>query len=267
MIDWQTRPYWVMGVVNVTPDSFSDGGRFLRRDAALRHAERLLSQGAHILDLGAESTRPNAPPVSEQEELDRLMPVLTALSEITDVPLSVDTSKPAVMQAALQVGVKLLNDVRAFQLLGCESLLSAYPRTSVCVVHMQGEPQTMQQAPSYDDVVSEVVDFWRSRIECLQLTPERTLLDPGFGFGKTLAHNISLFKSIPRLVELGYPLLIGVSRKSMLGQICAIDDPAQRDAASVAAAVLAIKLGAKVVRVHDVASTVQALTINEVLGS
>lgn len=265
-MDWQSKPYWVMGVVNITPDSFSDGGHFLQSDAALRHAEELIAEGASILDLGAESTRPNATPVTEQQELDRLMPVLERLKQLSDVPISIDTSKPAVMKEALRLGVDLLNDVRSFRVLGADKLVQLDKhKTSVCIMHMQGEPSTMQENPQYQDVVTDVMAFWQERINVLQLDAARILLDPGFGFGKGFTHNVALFKAIPTLAALGYPLLIGVSRKRMIGEITGQVNASERVAGSVAAAVEAVRLGAKVVRVHDVAQTVQALKVSRVL--
>lgn len=256
-----------MGVVNITPDSFSDGGRFLQRDAALLHAEQLIADGAHLLDLGAESTRPGAQPISVQEELDRLMPVLTALREQTDMPISIDTSKPKVMQAALSVGVQMINDVRAFQTSHAAEVVRPYTSVSLCVMHLQGDPQSMQQQPYYDDVVQEVKAFLQVRVSELLVDKSRLVLDPGFGFGKNLAHNITLFRDLPELVALGYPVLAGVSRKRMIGELTGREPSHERQAGSVAAAVEAVRLGAKIVRVHDVAQTRDALLVASALGA
>ncbi len=267
MINWQSKPYWIMGVVNITPDSFSDGGRFLQRDKALRHAEQLIADGAHILDLGAESTRPGAQPIGAQEELDRLMPVLIALRELSDMPISIDTSKPEVMKAALTVGVEMINDVRAFSVSGAAEVVRAYSDASLCVMHIQGEPQSMQYRPSYQDVVQEVQQFLKNRIATLDVDSLRLVLDPGFGFGKNLDHNIALFRALPKLVALGFPVLAGVSRKRMIGELTGRDNPVERQAGSVAAAVEAVRLGAKIVRVHDVAQTRDALLVASALGA
>jgi len=256
-----------MGVVNITPDSFSDGGQFLQRDSALRHAEQLIADGAHILDLGAESTRPGAQPISAQEELDRLMPVLIALREQTDMPISIDTSKPEVMQSVLSVGVEMINDVRAFRLAGAAEVVRPYDDVALCVMHIQGEPQSMQQQPNYDDVVQEVKAFLQHRIVDLAVDSARIVLDPGFGFGKNLDHNIALFRALPALISSGLPVLAGVSRKRMIGELTGRESPHERQAGSVAAAVEAVRLGAKIVRVHDVAQTRDALLVASALGA
>ncbi len=267
MIDWQSQKYWVMGVVNITPDSFSDGGHFFQRDNALRHAQKLITEGAHILDLGAESTRPGAQAIGIQEELDRLMPVLIALRSVTNMPLSIDTSKPEIMQEALSIGVEMINDVRAFQLLNAVDVVRAYPDTTLCVMHIQGEPQSMQNQPVYDNVVQDVQAFLQSRVADLSVDKARIVLDPGFGFGKNLAHNITLFRALPELVALGFPVLAGVSRKRMIGELTGRVNPLDRQVGSVAAAVEAVRLGAKIVRVHDVAQTHDALTVASALGA
>jgi dihydropteroate synthase len=267
VIEWNAKDYWIMGVVNITPDSFSDGGRFLQRDNALRHAEQLIADGAHILDLGAESTRPGAQPIGAQEELDRLMPVLIALRELSDTPISIDTSKPEVMHAALSVGVEMINDVRAFAVSGAAEVVRAYSDASLCVMHIQGDPQSMQLRPSYKDVVQEVQQFLKNRIATLDVNSSRLVLDPGFGFGKNLDHNIALFRALPKLVALGFPVLAGVSRKRMIGELTGRDNPVERQAGSVAAAVEAVRLGAKIVRVHDVAQTRDALLVASALGA
>lgn len=266
LIDFQAKPYWVMGVVNITPDSFSDGGQFLQTQAAVDHALALIEAGADILDLGAESTRPGASLVSVEEELARLLPVVMALRQQTQIPISIDTSQPQVMQACLEAGASMINDVRALQLPNASEIVQAFPNVPVCLMHMQGEPQTMQQQPRYASVVDEVIAFLQTRIQQLAIDANRVVLDPGFGFGKTLEQNIELFQAIPRLVSLGYPVLIGVSRKSMIGQLTGQQQPLNRQAGSVAAAVEAVRLGAKIIRVHDVRATVDALTVTKALS-
>ncbi|WP_028455338.1 dihydropteroate synthase [Chitinilyticum litopenaei] len=252
----------VMGIVNVTPDSFSDGGRHASTAAAVAHARRLIEEGADILDIGGESTRPGAAFVPEQEEIDRVLPVLEALLG-DGVPLSIDTRKPAVMAAALAVGVDLVNDIAALEGDGALALLAGHS-AGVCLMHKQGEPQTMQAAPVYSDVVAEVSGYLLERHAhaCLAgITAERILLDPGFGFGKNFEHNRELFRALPEmLAQLPAPLLVGVSRKRMLGDITgrAVD---ARMPASVAAALLAALAGVAVIRVHDVSETVDALQV------
>jgi dihydropteroate synthase len=251
----------VMGIVNVTPDSFSDGGRHASTALAIAHARMLLEEGADILDIGGESTRPGAAEVSVQEELDRVLPVIEGLRG-EGVPLSIDTWKPEVMRAALDAGACLVNDVNALQ---AEGALAAVAQSdaAVCLMHKQGTPRTMQQQPEYRDVVAEVLAFLRERImaaEAAGIARARICIDPGFGFGKTLAHNLALLRGIPELNTLGVPLLAGLSRKSMLGAITGrgVDE---RLAASVAAAMLAVQQGAAIVRVHDVRETVDALKV------
>ncbi|GAA4332625.1 dihydropteroate synthase [Pigmentiphaga soli] len=251
----------VMGVVNVTPDSFSDGGRHATLEAAVAHARRLVEEGADLLDIGGESTRPGAAPVSEAEELERVLPLVEALRD-AGVPLSVDTAKPAVMRAVLDAGADMINDIRAFDT--PEALAAvAGGQCGVCAMHMRGEPRTMQQAPRYDDVVAEVRDFLAARAGALRdagVAARRICLDPGFGFGKTAEHNFRLLHELPALAAAGYPLLIGVSRKSMIG--AATGKPVgERTAGSVAAALAAIARGAAIVRVHDVAATVDAIKV------
>ncbi len=258
-----TRPR-IMGILNVTPDSFSDGGRFDRLDAALRHAEAMCAAGADIIDIGGESTRPGAAPVSEAEELERVIPVIEAIRRDLEVPISIDTSKPAVMRAAVAAGATLINDVNALRAPGAlEAAVEA--GVPVCLMHMQGEPRTMQQAPHYDDVVAEVRDFLLARAEaCVAAGIPRhaILLDPGFGFGKTLAHNLALLRELPALTATGYPVLVGISRKSMLGRLTGREVD-QRLAAGLAAAVLALEGGARILRVHDVPETRDALRVWE----
>lgn len=259
----------LMGILNVTPDSFSDGGSYNRLDAALAHAERLLADGADILDIGGESTRPGAPYVSPEEELQRVLPVLQRLAAL-QVPLSLDTRRTSVMRAALQAGaVDLINDVSALEDDGALALVAA-ANVGICLMHKQGNPDTMQQQPDYADVVQEVGSYLARRIElCLEngIARDRLLADPGFGFGKTLEHNLELLRALPQLEALaGAPLLVGMSRKSMLGAITGEPQPDQRLGASVAAALLAAQRGAKVIRVHDVKATHQALQVWQALG-
>jgi len=251
----------VMGIVNVTPDSFSDGGKTLRPAAALAHAHRLIADGAGILDIGGESTRPGALPVRVQEELDRVMPVIEGLHG-APVPLSVDSCKPEVMCAALAAGVSMINDINALQHAEALSAVAA-SNVAVCLMHKQGCSQTMQQQPQYRDVLSEVKAFLRQRIEAAGvagIARERIVIDPGFGFGKTLAHNLELLRRLDEFNELGVVLQVGLSRKSMLGAITG-QDVEHRLPASVTAALLAVQRGAKLVRVHDVRATVDALKV------
>ncbi len=250
-----------MGIVNVTPDSFSDGGQHLGRDAALAHAQQLIAEGAAILDIGGESTRPGAPPVGLQEELDRVMPVLEGLRG-APVPLSIDTRKPAVMRAALAAGAAMVNDIAALQEPGALAAVGAGD-AAVCLMHKQGDPQTMQAQPHYADVVGEVKQFLRARIaaaEAAGIARERIVADPGFGFGKALGHNLALLRDLAALRDLGVPLLAGLSRKSMLGAITG-QDVEHRLPASLAAALIAVQHGAAIVRVHDVRATVDALKV------
>lgn len=272
---WQTarfdldlsRPR-VMGIVNATPDSFYDGGRHAATDAAMRHCDRLVADGADILDIGGESTRPGAATPDLAEELARVMPVIRHAVSL-GVPVSVDTSRPEVMQAALDAGADILNDVRALQRPGALAVLAAHPGAGACLMHMQGEPGTMQAQPAYGDVVAEVGDWLAARLAevvAAGVAPGRVLLDPGIGFGKTPAHNLTLLQhqgAVER--RAGRPLLIGWSRKSTLGQVTG--RPAdQRLAASVAAALAAAQQGAAVLRVHDVAETVDAIKVWQAAG-
>jgi len=256
-----SRPQ-VMGIINVTPDSFSDGGKYTALDAAIAHAKQLIAEGADILDIGGESTRPGAEPVSLQEELKRVLPLIKALSPTTPVPLSIDTYKPEVMRAAIEAGAHIVNDVRALQEPGALDAV-ANSNVGVCLMHMQGMPQTMQLNPSYQDVVSEVSRFLQDRAHaCLArgIAAERIVIDPGFGFGKTKEHNIALIQHLNALADLGYPLLVGLSRKSVLGKIAGGDEQ-QRLHAGLAASVISVMKGAKIVRVHDVKATVDALKV------
>ncbi len=255
-----SRPL-VMGIVNVTPDSFSDGGRHLLHDAAISHARQLIAEGADILDIGGESTRPGASVVEVQEELDRVMPVIEGLRDV-GVPLSIDTCKAAVMRAALAAGVHMVNDINALQ--QPEALAAvANSNAAVCLMHKQGLPKSMQIEPHYDDVVTEVFAFLQSRIraaEAAGVARQRIVIDPGFGFGKTLAHNLDLLRNLQKFTELKVPLLAGLSRKSMLGAITG-QDVNNRLPASLAAALLAVQRGASIVRVHDVQATCDVLKV------
>lgn len=252
----------VMGILNVTPDSFSDGGRYTVLDDAFRQAERMVTEGADLLDIGGESTRPGADAVVLDEELERVIPVIEQLRARVDVPLSIDTSKPAVMRAAVEAGAALVNDVSA---LGADGAVETLVELDVpvCLMHMQGEPRTMQQAPQYDDVVADIIEYLQARAtacEAAGLSRDRLLVDPGFGFGKTLDHNVALLARLDEFARLGLPVLVGLSRKSMVGALAG-RDVGERMPASVAAALLAVQRGARIVRVHDVGPTVDALTI------
>lgn len=255
------RPH-VMGIVNVTPDSFSDGGKFASSELAIHHALQLISEGADILDIGGESTRPGAIPVSLDEELSRVIPVIEALSKIATVPISIDTYKPEVMRQAIAAGVDIVNDVRALQEPGALEIVAA-SKAGVCLMHMQGNPQTMQIDPQYDNVVEEVKQFLLERLHAAEhagISQERILLDPGFGFGKRTVHNIALIQNLEQLAAIGQPLLVGLSRKSVLGAIVGGDEQ-QRLHAGLAASVISAMKGAKILRVHDVKATVDALKV------
>lgn len=256
-----TRPH-VMGIVNVTPDSFSDGGKYSSTDLAVAHALQLIAEGADILDIGGESTRPGADPVGLEEELRRVIPVIEALSKVSTVPLSIDTYKPEVMRAAIDAGADIVNDICALRGDGALEIV-ANSNAGICLMHMQGNPQTMQINPKYSDVVAEVKQFLGDRVEaCLAhgIAKERIMLDPGFGFGKTTAHNVALIQHLDSFVGLGFPLLVGLSRKSVLGKIAGGDEQ-QRLHAGLAASVISVMKGAKIVRVHDVKATVDALKV------
>jgi dihydropteroate synthase len=257
----------VMGILNTTPDSFSDGGSYysgnaFSLDLALHRAEQMLSEGARIIDVGGESTRPGSATVSAQEELDRVVPVVEALVSKLDALVSVDTSTARVITESAKKGASLINDVRALQRDGA-LVAAAESGLPICLMHMQGQPDNMQQSPAYCDVVAEVTDFLRSRIEACRaqaIAPERIVLDPGFGFGKTLAHNLALLQRLPELGALGYPLLVGMSRKSMVAQL--LNRPVnERLPGSLALALLAAQRGAAIIRVHDVAATVDVLKV------
>lgn len=253
----------VVGIVNVTPDSFSDGGSHATLDAAYAHALRLVEEGADMLDIGGESTRPGAAEVDAAEEIRRIVPLIERLAAATTVPLSVDTSKPEVMRAAVGAGAGMINDVFALRREGALDT-AAELGVPVCLVHMQGEPRGMQDAPDYDDVVGEVHRFLTDRLfscELAGIDRRRVLVDPGFGFGKTLEHNLALLRATARFAELGAGAYVGVSRKSMIGQLTGRDDARERVSGSVAAALVAVQRGALLVRVHDVAATVDALAV------
>jgi dihydropteroate synthase len=252
----------IMGVLNVTPDSFSDGGRFDRVDAALEHAMEMVAQGAHIIDVGGESTRPGAQAVSVEQELERVIPVIETIRQNSDIPLSIDTSKPQVMQAAVDAGANLVNDVNACRTDGAVECCAELG-VPVCLMHMQGEPRTMQQHPVYENVVEDVVAFLRERVSvCIDAGIERDciIIDPGFGFGKSLQHNLQLLQGLERICALDLPLLVGFSRKSMFGAI--LDRPVdERLFGSLAATVIAWQKGARFFRIHDVAATRDALKV------
>jgi dihydropteroate synthase len=258
----------VMGIVNVTPDSFTDGGMYLTTDDAVRHGARLVDEGADVLDVGGESTRPGAEPVDVDEELRRVIPVIEGLTEIQQTtPISIDTRKPEVARAALEAGARIVNDVTAGR---DGAMLEAVADTGAGIVlmHMLGEPQTMQDDPRYEDVVAEVHEFLRERIEAAVfagIAEERVCVDPGIGFGKNVEHNLALLRSVSALRLLGAAVMVGASRKRFIGVLTGAEDPADRVEGSLAAAVLAASLGADVVRVHDVAPTVRALRVADAI--
>lgn len=252
----------VMGVLNVTPDSFSDGGRFYAPDAAVDHALRMVAAGADIIDIGGESTRPGADEVPVQQELDRVMPIIESLADRVDAVISIDTSKPPVMREAVAAGAGLINDVHALRADGALDTARELD-AAVCLMHMQGTPRNMQANPRYDDVVAEVRDFLGERVrECLAagMSRERLIVDPGFGFGKTLEHNLDLLRGMRKLMDLGVPVLAGLSRKSFVGKLTGNDDD-DRVFGSIAFALAAVREGASIVRAHDVKATVDALKI------
>lgn len=251
----------VMGIVNVTPDSFSDGGKFNTTDKAIQHALTLVEEGADILDIGGESTRPGATPVPLDEELKRVIPVIQGLRDV-GVPLSIDTYKPEVMRAAIEAGADIVNDVCALQEPNALEIV-APSQVGICLMHMQGRPQTMQADPHYDNVVQEVAEFLASRLKAAEqagIDRSRIVLDPGFGFGKRTAHNLTLLNEMQAIQALGQPLLVGLSRKSVLGQVLG-SNVDERLHASIAASVISVMKGASIVRVHDVKPTVDALKI------
>jgi len=257
----------IAGIINVTPDSFSGDG-LASTEAAIAHGLKLADDGADLLDVGGESTRPGAQPVSADEEIARIVPVIEALAKRTTLPISIDTSKPQVMRAAVAAGAGLINDVYALRLDGALDAAAAL-RVPVCLMHMQGEPRTMQDDPHYDDVVSEVRRFLAERIFACEMSgidKKRIIADPGFGFGKTLEHNLALLRALDEFSALGVPLLAGLSRKAMIGALTGRDKHAERAAGSAAAALIAVQKGAAIVRVHDVAATRDALAVWEAVA-
>jgi len=252
----------IMGILNVTPDSFSDGGRFHRQDAALVQVERMIEAGADIIDIGGESTRPGAQEVGLEEELSRVVGIVEAIRARFDIPISVDTVKPEVMRETVSRGADLINDVMALQMPGALSM-AARLKVPVCLMHMQGQPRTMQLAPSYQDVVSEVMAFLSERAAAAidaGVAQQHILLDPGFGFGKTLEHNYQLLAGLERMLQLDFPLLVGMSRKSMIGKLLNRETD-QRLAGSLSCALLAAQAGAHIIRVHDVKETADLLRV------
>ncbi len=261
LLNFQDGPK-VMGVLNVTPDSFSDGGRFERLDDALRQCEQMIDAGVDIIDVGGESTRPGAQAISETQESDRVMPVVEALLEHFGVALSVDTSTPSIMRAATAAGVAMINDVRAFERPGAIDAIKD-PDVALCVMHMRGQPGSMQDQPSYNNVVAEVRDYLHQRVAALTgagVALERLVLDPGFGFGKSLEHNLALLASLPVLSVENRPIMVGVSRKRMIGEMTG-RPIAERDRASAITAAFAVLDGAAIIRAHDVAATRDAIQV------
>ncbi|MBA6222820.1 dihydropteroate synthase [Colwellia sp. MB02u-18] len=251
-----------MGILNVTPDSFSDGGKYTQFDYALEQAEQMIADGAIIIDIGGESTRPGAKAVSESDELARVIPVLKAIKQRFNIVVSIDTSKASVMSAAIDAGADMINDVRALQNDGCLAAI-ANSNIPVCLMHMQGIPKNMQNSPSYDDVINDIIVFFQQRIDtCISagIARERLILDPGFGFGKTLEQNFYLLANLSKFNQLGLPLLAGLSRKSMIGNLLN-REVEQRLAGSLATAIIAAQQGAHIIRVHDVQETVDALKV------
>ncbi len=250
----------VMGILNVTPDSFSDGGQFLAQDSALAQAKQMVTDGAGIIDVGGESTRPGAAIVSIEEEISRVVPVIQAIHSEIDIPISIDTSKPEVMRAAIKAGAGLINDVRALTIDG--ALQAAVDcDVPICLMHAQGSPQTMQDDPHYDDVVSNVIDFLSERVSVCEkagISRHKLILDPGFGFGKRATHNLQLMKHLGKIIDLELPVLVGVSRKSMIGKLLNVSVE-ERLAASLSLATISVWQGAKIIRSHDVRETVQAI--------
>ncbi|MEC7081503.1 MAG: dihydropteroate synthase [Pseudomonadota bacterium] len=258
----------VMGILNVTPDSFSDGGQHAKVSQALDHALRMIDEGATFIDIGGESTRPGAPDVSLQEELDRTIPVIEAVAKNTACVISIDTSKADVMREAVKAGAGLINDVRALQEPGALQV-AAEAQVPVCLMHMQGQPRTMQQSPEYDDVVNDVGQFLLARTKVCEeagIANDKILFDPGYGFGKSLEHNYTLVKHLPSLMKLGYPVLVGMSRKSMIGNLLnrKVDE---RLAGSISLATIVAQMGAQIIRVHDVKETADAVNIVKMLNS
>jgi len=257
----------VMGILNITPDSFSDGGDFLSFDLAMKQAQRMVEEGVAIIDVGGESTRPGAQSVTEAEELDRVIPVIEGIAKNLAVPISIDTSKPNVMKAAVAAGAGMINDVQALRVSGAIEAVADL-KVPVCLMHMQGKPRTMQEKPCYGDVLSEVKSFLSQRVNCCiaaGIPREQLLIDPGFGFGKSLDHNLVLLRGLQEFSGLGLPVLVGVSRKSMIGEL--LDEPADRRMfGGLAAAVLAAERGARLIRTHDVKPTVDALAVTAAIA-
>lgn len=253
----------VMGILNVTPDSFSDGGNYCQLDSAVKQAHTLLEEGAKIIDIGGESTRPGAPDVSLEDELDRVIPLVKALRKTSDCIISIDTSKSEVMRQAILAGADIINDVRALQEPGAIEVLSAYPDVAICLMHMQGQPRTMQSNPQYEDLFADINDFFSERIEACEqagIQQQRIILDPGFGFGKTLAHNYEILNRFDEFNQFNLPVLAGLSRKSMIGNLLN-KSTNERLAGSLAGALIAAQNGAKIIRVHDVSETLDVLTV------
>lgn len=253
----------IMGIMNLTPDSFSDGGLFINKDSALGHVKQMINDGAQIIDIGGESTRPGAVKVSVDEECQRVIPVIQSIREMSDIPVSIDSSKTEVMQQAISSGASMINDVNALRAEGAMEL-AAKLDVPVCIMHRQGLPRTMQHTPLYKNVVQEVKDFLKQRIDdCVKagIKPDNIIIDPGFGFGKTLEHNLSLFKHLDEFQKLNVPLLVGVSRKSMIGTVLNNAPADERLYGSVALATLAAWMNANILRVHDVKATADALTL------
>lgn len=252
----------VMGILNVTPDSFSDGGQFTHFDSALKQVEKMIDNNVDIIDIGGESTRPGAVDVSVQDEIVRVIPLLKAIKSRFDINVSIDTSKAEVMGEAITYGADMINDVRALQNTGCLEVV-AQSDIAVCLMHMQGMPRTMQENPEYNDIIEDILEFFRQRIDCCErsgINKERLVLDPGFGFGKTVAHNYEVLAKFAQFKTLGLPVLAGVSRKSMIGNLLN-RDVNERLAGSLAAAIVAVQQGANIIRVHDVQESVDALNI------
>jgi dihydropteroate synthase len=257
-----TKPV-IMGIVNVTPDSFSDGGQYLDADIALHRAMQLLDDGAKILDIGGESTRPDAPDVSLEDELMRVIAVIKAIRGQSDCIISIDTSKAEVMHQAILAGADIVNDVRALQEPGALNAVARFPDIAICLMHMQGQPRSMQSAPHYDDVFASISQFFEQRINACKgvgIKPEQLLLDPGFGFGKTLSHNYEILAKFNDFNKFGMPLLAGLSRKSMIGNLLNRETN-ERLAGSLAGALIAAQNGAKIIRVHDVKETADVLGV------
>ena len=253
----------VMGILNVTPDSFSDGGSYCQLDSAVKQAKTLLNQGAKIIDIGGESTRPGAPDVSLEDELERVIPLVKALRASSDCIISIDTSKSEVMRQAIIAGADIINDVRALQEPGAIEVLSQYPEVAICLMHMQGQPRTMQSNPHYDDLFADINEFFAERLGACEkagIQSERIILDPGFGFGKTLAHNYQILNKFDVFNQFKLPVLAGLSRKSMIGNLLNRDTN-ERLAGSLAGALIAAQNGAKIIRVHDVQETVDVLSV------